>query len=112
MTKSIQVSGLSKAASSLPSVRSLSVSAAGRAAAAGASPYLYFDFLVAEEGHQVRDDAGVDDHLDLLVARVRQVGQGPHSVHQDLEPKQAESVTLLPVLLRQLNSLDQYTGHL
>lgn len=33
----------------------------------------------------MRDDAGVDDHLDLLVAGVCQVGQSPHCVYQNLE---------------------------
>lgn len=49
------------------------------------SPYLNFDFLVTEQRHQMRDDAGVDDHLDLLVAGVCQVGQSPHCVYQNLE---------------------------
>jgi hypothetical protein len=49
------------------------------------SPYLDFDLLVAKQGHQVGNDARVNDHLNLLVASVRQVGQSPHRVHQDLQ---------------------------
>lgn len=52
---------------------------------ASVSPYLDFDLLVAKQGHQVGHDARVDDHLNLLVAGVRQVGQSPHRVHQDLQ---------------------------
>lgn len=50
----------------------------------GVSSYLNFDLLVAEQGYKMRDDAGVDDHLDLLIPSVRQVGQSPHGVYKDL----------------------------
>ena len=56
-------------------------------------PYLNFDLLVAEQWHQVRHDARVDDHLDLLVAGIRQVGQRPHRVHQDLRRGEVKSAT-------------------
>lgn len=49
------------------------------------SPYLNFDLLVTEQRYQMRDDARVDDHLDLLVPGVCQIGQSPHCVYQDLE---------------------------
>ncbi len=47
---------------------------------------LDFDLLVAQQGHEVGHDAGVDHHLDLLVAPVREVRQRPHRVHQNLQP--------------------------
>lgn len=52
--------------------------------AGGASSYLNFDLLVTEQGHQMWDDAGVDDHLDLLVPGIGQVRQSPDRVDQDL----------------------------
>lgn len=51
----------------------------------GVPSYLNFDLLVTEQRDQMRDDARVDDHLDLLVPSVRQIGQSPHCVYQDLE---------------------------
>lgn len=53
------------------------------------SLYLNFDLLVTEQGYQVRDDTRVDDHLDLFVPSVRQVGQSPDRVHQDLQARES-----------------------
>ena len=47
--------------------------------------YLNFDLLVTEQRNQMRDDTGVNDHLDLLVPSVRQIRQSPHRVYQDLK---------------------------
>lgn len=49
------------------------------------SSYLNFDLLVTEQRYQMRDNARVDDHLDLLIPSVRQIRQSPHGVYQDLE---------------------------
>lgn len=47
-------------------------------------PNLNFDLLVAEERHEERNDPRINDHLDLLIAPVRQIGQSPHCVYEDL----------------------------
>ena len=62
-----------------------SISKVGLLKALLSSAYLNFDLLVTEQRDQVRDDHRVDDHLDLLIPGVRQVGQSPHCVYQDLE---------------------------
>lgn len=54
--------------------------------------HLDFDFLVAEERNQVRDNSRVYHHLDLLVASVREIGESPDCVHQNL-PGESSSVT-------------------
>lgn len=46
--------------------------------------HLNFDLLVTEESHKNWDDSRVNDHLDLLVAPIRQVGQSPDCVYEDL----------------------------
>lgn len=51
----------------------------------GAFSYLNFDLLVTEQRYQVGDDAGVDDHLYLLISGIRQVRQSPHCVDQNLK---------------------------
>jgi hypothetical protein len=40
---------------------------------------------VTEKGDELGDDPAVDDHLYLLVAAVREVGEGPDRVHQDVD---------------------------
>lgn len=49
------------------------------------TPYLNFDLLVAEQGDKEGDHARVYHHLNLLVPTIRQIGQSPHRVHQDLQ---------------------------
>lgn len=44
---------------------------------------------MAEERHKKWNDSGIDDHLDLLVAPVRQIGQRPHCVYEDLNTRDA-----------------------
>lgn len=51
----------------------------------GASWYLNFDLLMTQQRNQMWDDAGVDDHLYLLVPSIGQIRQSPHRVHQDLQ---------------------------
>lgn len=46
--------------------------------------HLNFDLLVTEESHKNWDDSGVNDHLDLFVAPICQVGQSPNCVYEDL----------------------------
>lgn len=43
--------------------------------------HLNFDLLMAEERHKKWNDSRINDHLDLLVAPVRQIGQSPHCVY-------------------------------
>lgn len=38
------------------------------------------------------DNAGVNNHLDLLVPSICQVGQSPHCVYQDLEVAKKEKI--------------------
>ncbi len=42
---------------------------------------LNFDLLMAEERHKKWNDSRINNHLDLLVAPVRQIGQSPHCVY-------------------------------
>lgn len=46
--------------------------------------YLNFDLLMTEERHKKWNNSRINDHLDLLVAPVRQIGQSPHCVYKDL----------------------------
>lgn len=39
---------------------------------------------MTEQSHEKRNHSRVNDHLNLLVAPVCQVGQSPHRVYQDL----------------------------
>lgn len=48
-------------------------------------PHLNFHLLMAEERHKKWNNSRVDDHLDLLVASVRQIRQSPHCVYEDLD---------------------------
>lgn len=56
-----------------------------KACTGGASRYLNFDLLMTEQRYQTRNDAGIDDHLYLLVPSIGQVRQSPHRVDQDLQ---------------------------
>lgn len=40
---------------------------------------------MTEQRYQVRDDAGVDDHLYLLITSIGQIRQSPDCVNQDLQ---------------------------
>ncbi len=40
---------------------------------------------MTEKGDELGDDPAVDDHLYLLVAAVREVGERPDRVHQDVD---------------------------
>lgn len=42
--------------------------------------HLNFHLLMAEERHKKWNDTRIYNHLDLLVAAVRQIGQSPHCV--------------------------------
>lgn len=54
----------------------------------------------------MRDDAGVNNHLDLLVPCVRQVRQSPHGVYQDLEGAKHQEI-LMNTLAFGLASVDR-----
>lgn len=56
--------------------------------------HLNFDLLVAKEGYQVRNNARVNDHLDLLIASISQIRQSPHCVHKDLLNQSTPYITL------------------
>lgn len=56
-----------------------------KACPGGASRYLNFDLLMTQQRNQMWDDAGVNDHLYLLVPCIGQVRQSPHRVDQDLQ---------------------------
>lgn len=46
--------------------------------------HLNLHLLVTEENHQERNHSRVNDHLDLFITSVCQVGQSPNRVYQDL----------------------------
>lgn len=55
--------------------------------------HLDFDFLVAEERNQVRDNSRVYDHLDLLIASIREIGESPDCIYQNLPGERNSSGT-------------------
>lgn len=46
-----------------------------------AKSHLNFHLLVAKKRHKKRNNSRINDHLDLLVASVCQIGQSPHCVY-------------------------------
>ena len=44
----------------------------------------HFDFLMAEQRHQVWHKSGFDDHLNDMIASVCQIRNGPHRVDEYL----------------------------
>lgn len=55
--------------------------------------HLDFDFLVAEERNQVRDNSRVYHHLDLLIASIREIGESPDCIYQNLPGEKNSSET-------------------
>ena len=64
---------------------SLVVSAGDDVADSSQGRGLHLHFPVGEKRHQLGHDAAVDDHLDLLVAPVSEVGESPDCVNQNVD---------------------------
>lgn len=83
-----------------------------KACTSGASWYLNFDLLMTEQRYQMWDNAGVDDHLYLLVPSIGQIRQSPHRVDQDLQETKNNRLTQQHILQRYSANSLQKSDHM